>query len=341
MLNDKEDIAMPTLEENKKWFREAKMGMMIHWGLYSILGGEYKGQRIKTIGEWAMHRYQIPLKEYEALAGIFNPIYFDAEEWVMLAKDAGMEYMVVTSKHHEGFCLFGSEVDSYNSVDGTPFKRDIIAELAEACRKHGLKLGLYYSQCLDWHEPHGGGCVKMGYHEGREEPCYWGNSWDFPNNAEKDYRICFERKIKPQLKEILTKYGDLCLIWFDTPKEDQTLEQSRELYDMVRKYQPACLVNTRIGNGLGDYISCADNTLPEEYTEKLIESPVTLNDTWGYKSFDNNWKSPEKVLEILNNCNSKGANLLLNVGPDHLGRFPAPAVEILKQIGEMRKDPAK
>ena len=331
---------MPTLEENKKWFREAKMGMMIHWGLYSILGGEYKGQRIKTIGEWAMHRYQIPLKEYEALAGIFNPIYFDAEEWVMLAKDAGMEYMVVTSKHHEGFCLFGSEVDSYNSVDGTPFKRDIIAELAEACRKHGLKLGLYYSQCLDWHEQHGGGCVKMGYHEGREEPCYWGNSWDFPNNAEKDYRICFERKIKPQLKEILTKYGDLCLIWFDTPKEDQTLEQSRELYDMVRKYQPGCLVNTRIGNGLGDYVSCGDNTLPKEPTDKLMESPVTLNGTWGYKSFDNDWKSPEAVLEILQKCNAFGANLLLNVGPDHLGRIPGPAVEILREVGKRRRERA-
>ncbi len=262
-------------------------------------------------------------------------LYFDAEEWVKLAKDAGMEYLVVTSKHYDGFCLFKSDVDSYNSFDGTPFKRDIIAELADACSKHGLKLSLYYSQCLDWHEKHGG-CRKIEFHEARGVPGYWGNSWDFPNNDEKDYCICFENKIKPQLKEILTKYGELCLIWFDTPKEEQTIEQSRELYDMVRTYQPGCLVNTRIGNGLGDYISCGDNALPKEYTDKLIESPVTLNRTWGYKSFDNDWKSPEKVLEILEKCNIFGANLLLNVGPDHLGRIPAPAVEILREVGKRR-----
>ena len=324
---------MATLEENRKWFKQARMGMMIHWGLYSILGGEWNSQRMDYIGEWVMHQYKIPLSEYTRLADIFNPIYFDAEEWVKLAKAAGMEYMVVTSKHHEGFCLFKSEVDNYNSVDGTPFGRDIIAELAEACRKHGIKLGLYYSQCLDWHEMHGGGCKKEVYHEDRRCFCNWGNDWDFTENDKKDYRICFENKIKPQLKEILTKYGELCLIWFDTPMSEQTREQSQELYDMVRKYQPGCLVNTRIGNGLGDYVSCGDNVLPEKYTEGLIESPVTLNKTWGYKSFDNEWKSADNVLDILAKCNEKGANLLLNVGPDHLGRIPAPAVDILRQVG--------
>ena len=325
---------MITLEENKSWFKQARMGMMVHFGLYSILGGEWRAQRVRGIGEWAMHQYRIPNSEYTKLAEIFNPIYFDADEWVRLAKDAGMEYIVVTSKHHEGFCLFKSEVDGYNSVDATPFKRDIIAELAEACRKYGIKLGLYYSQCLDWHEPHGGGCKSKNLHEHRGEICCWGNDWDFPDNENKDYSICFEKKIKPQLKEILTKYGDLCLIWFDTPMADQTPEQSRELYDMVRKYQPACLVNTRIGNGLGDYISCGDNCLPEEYTEQLIEAPVTLNRTWGYKSFDNEWKDADKVIDILHKCNEKGANLLINVGPDHLGRIPAPAVDIFRQVGE-------
>ena len=324
---------MVTLEENKKWFKEARMGLMIHWGLYSILGGEWNGQRIKTIGEWAMHRFQINIKEYELLADIFNPIYFNAEEWVRLAKEAGMEYIVVTSKHHDGFCLFQSDVDDYNSADGSPFGRDIIAEIAEACKKYDLKLGLYYSQCLDWHELHGAGYTEMSYHEGREEMCYWGNTWDFPDNEQKDYSICFEKKIKPQLKEILTKYGDLCLIWFDTPMAEQTKEQAQELYDMVRQYQPGCLVNTRLGNGLGDYVSCGDNTLPETYTEALMESPVTLNKTWGYKSFDNDWKSAESVLDILQKCNDCGANLLLNVGPDFLGRIPAPAVDILRELG--------
>ena len=328
---------MTTLEENKKWFKNAKLGMMIHWGLYSILGGEWKSQRMNYIGEWIMHQYQIPLSEYTKLTEVFNPIYFDAEEWVKLAKDAGMEYIVVTSKHHDGFCLFKSEVDGYNSVDATPFKRDIIAELAEACRKHGIKLGLYYSQCLDWHEPHGGGCKKEYYHGDRECHCLWGNTWDFPDNGNKDYSICFENKIKPQLKEILTKYGELCLIWFDTPLSEQTKAQSQELYDMVRKYQPGCLVNTRIGNGLGDYVSCGDNVLPEKYAEGLMESPVTFNKTWGYKSFDNEWKSAEQVLEIMRKCNDKGANLLLNVGPDHLGRIPAPSVNILRQVGKALK----
>jgi alpha-L-fucosidase len=281
-----------------------------------------------------MHSCEIPISEYGQLAGIFNPIYFNAEEWVKLARDAGMEYIVVTSKHHDGFCLFKSEVDSYNSVDATPFGRDIIAELAEACRKYGVKLGLYYSQCLDWHEMHGGGYSKSHYHENVDRHRYWGNTWDFPDNDKKDYRICFENKIKPQLKEILTKYGDICLIWFDTPMDEQTPEQSRELYEMVRKYQPDCLVNTRIGNGLGDYRSCADNSLPEEYTEKLVESPITLNKTWGFKYFDNEWKSPERVLDILHRCNEKGANLLLNVGPDHLGRIPAPAADILREVGK-------
>lgn len=322
--------------DSKTWFKEAKFGMIIHWGLYSLLGGEWKGQRIKTIGEWAMHRYQIPLSEYTQLANIFNPIYFNAEEWVKAAKSAGMEYMVVTGKHHEGFCLFKSEVDQYNSVDGTPFKRDIIGELAEACRKHGMKLGLYYSQCLDWHEMHGAGCKRKIYHEGREVPCYWGNTWDFPDNAKKDYQICFENKIKPQVKEILTKYGDICLVWFDTPMEELTAGQARELYDLVKACQPDCLVNTRIGQGLGDYRSCGDNQLPETYTDELVESPITLNKTWGYKSFDNDWKSPEKVLEMLNACNSKGANLLLNVGPDSLGRIPAPALRILREVGKRR-----
>lgn len=323
-----------TLEENKKWFKEAKFGMMIHWGLYSILGGEWKGERIKNIGEWIMHSCEIPIAEYERLARVFNPIYFNAEEWVRLARDAGMEYIVITSKHHDGFALFKSDADPYNSVDATPFGRDIIDELAKACRKYGIRLGLYYSQCLDWHEMHGGGYTVPHYHENIDRHRHWGNTWDFPDNGKKDYKICLEQKIKPQLKEILTRYGDLCLIWFDTPMDEQTHAHSEELYGMVRKYNPACLVNTRIGNGLGDYCSCGDNSLPKEYTEDLVEAPVTLNGTWGYKSFDNDWKSPEQVLDLLRRCGDKGANLLLNVSPDHLGRIPAPAADVLRRVGE-------
>ena len=317
---------------NKEWFRQAKFGMMIHFGLYSILAGEWKGKRMKGIGEWVQAHNRIPIAEYSQLAKIFNPVFFNAEEWVKTAKEAGMEYFVITSKHHEGFALFDSEYDDYNVVKGTPFGRDIIAELGEACYKHGLKLGLYYSQELDWHEPDGGGYApNQTIHEG--VPCSWTNDWDFPENDKKDFSICFEGKIKTQVREILTKYKDLALIWFDTP-QDITPEQSKELYDMVKHYQPDCLVNSRLGNGLGDYHSWGDNQIPEEYMrDGLFETPATLNDTWGYKSFDNNWKDAKRVLELKEHLNSRGINYLLNVGPDHLGRFPAPAIEILRQVG--------
>ena len=320
-----------TLEESKKWFKNAGQGLMIHWGLYSLLAGEYRGKRMDYIGEWIMSKFQIPNAEYEKLATVFNPIYFDADEWVKLAKDSGMEYMVVTSKHHDGFCLFKSEVDSYNSVDGSPFGRDIIYELANACARHNMKLGLYYSQVIDWHEPHGGGYGMKFYHT-NQGGMSWDNDWDFPDRSKKDYRICYENKIKPQVKEILTNYGDLCLVWFDTPL-DILPEYSKELCDMVKHYQPWCLVDSRIGNGMGDYRSCGDNQLPEEYTDALVEAPITLNHTWGYKSFDEDWKSPDKVLEILGKCRACGANMLLNVGPDGLGRFPAPAIDILHEFG--------
>ena len=299
-------------------------------GAYSLLGGEWRGQRMDYIGEWIMSRYEIPIKEYERLAGIFNPIYFDAEEWVLTAKAAGMKYMVVTSKHHDGFAMYHSKVDPYNVVDATPFGRDVIRELSDACKKHDMRLGLYYSQVCDWHEPHGGGYADRFYHTNRGGMS-WDNDWDFPDRSQKDYRICFEKKIKPQVKEILTEYGDLCLVWFDTPL-DIPLECSQELYRMVREYQPDCLVNSRIGNGVGDYRSCGDNKLPEEYSDELVEAPITLNRTWGYKSFDNDWKSPEVVREILEKCRRCGANLLLNIGPDPLGRLPAPAVDILKNL---------
>ena len=328
---------------NKEWFKEAKFGMMIHWGLYSLLAGEYKGKRYDysdpmvkgwdPIGEWVMARYQIPIKEYEKLAEAFNPVYFDAEEWVLLAKEAGMQYIIITSKHHEGFALFDSEADEFNIVKATPFKRDVIKELSDACKKHNVKFGLYYSQELDWHEEHGGG---YNITEPDNKGCMWCNCWDYPEMNKKDFSICFEKKIKPQVKEILTKYGDLAVIWFDTPGVI-TADQSKELYDMVKKYQPDCLVNSRIGNGMGDYTSCGDNEIPEDYKTELYESACTLNDTWGYKSFDNNWKSPEKVLAIKKHLNEHGINYLLNVGPDYLGRIPAPSIDILKTIGKLSK----
>jgi len=315
---------------NREWFKQAKFGMMVHWGLYALPAGEWKGRRMPFIGEWAQSYFRIPNAEYGRLAAAFNPILFDADAWVQLARDAGMQYLVVTSKHHDGFAMYRSRVDAYNIVDATPFKRDVIGELAGACRKHGLKLGLYYSQELDWHEPHGG-----GYRSGHtNRGCMsWTNDWDFPDNDAKDFSRCFEGKIKPQVEELLRNYGELCLIWFDTPGVI-TPEQSAELFELVKRHQPGCLANTRIGNGLGDYRSMGDNEIPESFFgDELVETAATLKDTWGYKSFDQNWKPAEEVLRIKSHLNARGVNYLLNVGPDALGRIPAPSVDILKSVG--------
>ena len=325
---------------NKKWFKEAGFGMMIHWGLYSLLGGEWQGKRMEYIGEWIMSGFRIPNKEYEKLADVFNPIYFDAEEWVHTAKAAGMKYIVVTAKHHDGFALFHSKADKYNIVDATPFGRDVIRELADACAKNDMKLGLYYSQVIDWHENHGGGYDMKFYHTNRGGMS-WDNDWDFPDRDKKDYRICYEKKIKPQVEELLTNYGDLCLIWFDTP-QTISAEQTDELYRMVKTYQPACLVNSRIGNGYGDYTSAGDNEMPEDgQSDLLFETPATLNDTWGYKAFDTNWKSPAEVVRLRRLCRDRGANYLLNVGPDYLGRIPSVSCDILREAGKLWESAGK
>jgi len=329
--------------DNRQWFKDAKYGMMVHFGLYSMLGGEWKGKRVRTYAEWIQSCFAIPNREYEKLAAVFDPIYFDADEWIRLARDAGMKYFVITSKHHDGFALYHSKADKYNVVDATPFGRDIVYELADACAKYGLKFGLYYSQELDWHHPHGGGYTNSGGCAGVS----WDNSWDYPDKAAKDFSICFEEKIKPQVTEILTGYGDLCLIWFDVP-HTITPEQSLELNRLVKKYQPDCLINSRIGNGAYDYVSLGDNEVPgtpppaviekENYNALggykyspygLYETAGTMNRSWGFKYYDQDWKSADVIRAQREKLNSMGINYLLNVGPDGLGRIPSFSNDIL------------
>ena len=328
--------------DSREWFRNAGYGMMAHWGLYSLLAGEYKSRRVNDYAEWIQSFMAIPNAEYEQLAKSFNPVYFNADEWIKLARDSGMKYFVFTSKHHDGFAMFHSEVDKYNIVDATPFGRDVTAELAEACYKYGLKFGLYYSQELDWHHFHGGGYDKFSGCSGVS----WDNSWDFPQRDKKDFSVCFEEKIKPQVKEILTRYGDLCLIWFDVP-HTITPAQSLELNHLVKEYQPYCLINSRIGNGAYDYVSLGDNEYPAEKPAEaedidpnsldgfkyspygLYETAGTLNSSWGFKYYDQNWITSETVVERRKKLNSMGVNYLLNVGPDGLGRIPSFSQEIL------------
>ena len=328
--------------DNRTWFKQAGYGMMAHWGLYSLLAGEYRGRRVNDYAEWIQSFMPIPNEEYAQLAKCFNPVYFNADEWIRLAKDAGMEYFVFTSKHHDGFAMFRSKADSFNVVDATPFKRDVVEELANACARHGLKFGLYYSQELDWHHPHGGGYDQFCPCSGTS----WDNNWDYPDREKKDFSICFEEKIKPQVEEILRNYGQLCLIWFDVP-HTITPAQSRELFDMVKQYQPDCLINSRLGNGAYDYVSLGDNEYPQEPPKGeveydpnsivgykyspygLYETAGTLNSSWGFKYYDQNWITPETVRQRRAHLNGMGVNYLLNVGPDALGRIPSFSKEIL------------
>jgi alpha-L-fucosidase len=329
---------------NAEWFKQAKFGMMMHWGLYSLLGGEYRGENGKAAyAEWVQSQFSIPIKEYEQLAKAFNPIYFDADAYIKLAKACGMEYFVLVTKHHDGFAMFRSKVDSFNICEASPFGRDVTEEFANACAKHGLKFGIYYSQDLDWHEEHGGGYRTFTHCDGVS----WDNSWDFSDRSKKDFSVCFEKKILPQIKELMTNYGEISLAWFDVPMT-LTEEQSDLIYRTVKELQPNCLINSRLGNGRYDYVSLGDNEIPERMDAAsgevdynsidgfkpsplgLYETAATLNDTWGFSFNDHNWKSGAHIREIREHLNSMGINYLLNVGPDALGRIPADAVAILK-----------
>ena len=272
----------------------------------------------------------IPNDEYEQLAASFNPIYFNADEWIKLARSCGMKYFVMTSKHHDGFAMFHSKADRFNVVDATPFRRDVIGEIAEACYKYGLKLGLYYLQELDWHHPHGGGYDNASGCSGVS----WDNNWDFKDRENKDFSICFKEKIKPQVTELLKNYGDICLMWFDVP-HTISKEQSLELNKLVKSIQPNCLINSRIGNGAYDYVSLGDNEYPEELPEKVSEeADIDMNNISGFKYFDQNWLTPEQIRSRREKLNSMGINYLLNVGPDGLGRIPSFSQEVLLKAKE-------
>jgi alpha-L-fucosidase len=299
-------------DTQETWFKEAKYGLFIHWGLYSILAGEYKGKATPNIAEWILNHMNIPVEEYEKLAGQFNPKNFDAEDIVRKAKTWGMKYIVFTSKHHDGFAMFHSECNRYNIVDATPFGRDIVSELQAACLKYDMKLGIYYSQAQDWDDPNG---LRDG-----------------ADNTQKDFDKYLDSKCIPQLKELLTKYGEIALLWFDTPLT-MTEEQSKKVVKIVKSLQPNCLINGRIGNNLGDYLTTGDNFIPLLPYNGDWEVPATLNDTWGFNKNDSNWKNPKKILNLLLKINGRGGNYLLNVGPDCNGVIPKSSIDILNTVG--------
>jgi len=289
--------------------------MFIHWGVYSVPAGVYQGKQIPGIGEWIMFNAKIPVAEYKQFARQFNPVRYDPEQWVLLAKEAGMRYIVITSKHHDGFALFDSSASDWDVVDATPYGKDLLAPLAQACQRHGIKLGFYYSQAQDWTNPGGGVC---------------GQKWDKIQEGDMDQYI--RNVAVPQVRELLTKYGPIAILWWDTPC-GMTRQMADQLISLLA-LQPWIIHNNRLGGGYS-----GDTETPEQYIpatglgDRDFEVCMTMNDTWGYKSYDNNWKSTQTLVRNLVDIASKGGNYLLNVGPTSEGLIPEPSVQRLKEIG--------
>lgn len=318
------------------WWKEARFGMFIHWGLYAVPAGEYKGQRTDNVGEWIMNHLHIPIAEYEQFAPQFNPVQFDAAAWVQIAKNAGMKYIVITSKHHDGFALWDSKVSEWDIADATPYEKDLLKQLADACQAEGIKLCFYHS-IMDWHHPDAQAMWEPNYNQGRDS-----------KNINPDFPRYVEEYMKPQLQELLTGYGDIGVMWFDGEWiPDYTTEMGKDLYQFVRELQPDILVNNRVdkgrkgmegldaeGNYAGDF-----GTPEQEIPAKGVpgvdwESCMTMNDSWGFKSFDDNWKSDTTLIRNLIDIVSKGGNFLLNVGPTAEGLIPEASVKRLAAMGE-------
>lgn len=303
-----------------KWWREAKFGMFIHWGIYSNAAGLWKGKPVRGIGEWLMHYGKIPAEEYKVLATDFNPVRFNGAEWARIAADAGCKYMVITSKHHDGFSMFDTKLSDFDIVDGTPYKRDPMVDLAKGCKDKNIQFCFYHS-ILDWKRAP----------KGQTWPPYV----DF---------------MKGQLKELLTNYGPLGVMWFDGEWDPNwTEEQGKDLYAYCRSLQPSLIINNRVGKarddmaGISLYKGAGDYDTPEQEVPGRglpgvdWETCMTMNDTWGYKVHDVNWKSTDTLLRTLADVASKGGNFLLNVGPTAEGLIPPESVERLAEMGQWMK----
>ncbi|MDX6766467.1 MAG: alpha-L-fucosidase, partial [Candidatus Methylacidiphilales bacterium] len=280
-------------------------------------------------GEWIMNCGDIPVADYKTLATQFNPTKFDAESWVVLAKEAGMKYIVITAKHHDGFALWPSKASPFNIADATPFKRDPLAELASACRKHGLKLGFYYSQAQDWTHP-GGACWKYGPRSTDHwDPAQLGSFDDYIDSI-----------AVPQTRELLTRYGSdvPAVLWWDTPRRWMQPSHAKKINDVVQEIRPGLIMNNRLGGGIqGDTETPEQYIPPQGYPGRDWETCMTMNDTWGFKSYDHNWKSNATLLRNLCDIASKGGNYLLNVGPDGEGSIPQPSIDSLRAMGRWMK----
>jgi alpha-L-fucosidase len=297
-----------------KWWREARFGMFIHWGVYAVPAGVYQGEQIPGIGEWIMST-RIPVDEYRSYAKEFNPVHYDPQAWARLAKEAGMRYMVITSKHHDGFALFPSEVTDWDIADASPYGKDLIGPLAEAARAEGLKFGLYFSQAQDWVHP--GGIKRRGV-------------WDEKQRGDVDKY--FDEIAVQQTREILERYQP-DILWWDTP-ETTTQAQADKLAAQV-SVVPGIITNNRLGgNYQGDTETPEQFIPPTGFKDRDFEVCMTMNGTWGYKSWDHNWKSTTDIIQKLCDIASKGGNFLLNIGPKADGTIPQPSIDRLKAVGK-------
>ncbi len=327
-------------DERMAWWRDAKFGMFIHWGAYSIIGGE-RGTNIAGGGaEWAMDKLDYTVEEYEKFPRMFNPELFDADAWVTMAKNAGMKYIVITSKHHDGFGLWDSKVSNYDIMDTAPFKRDILKELSEACKKQGIIFCFYYS-IVDWHHPQAQGNLYPNYNIAQH---------DDPSVVNPKFPEYYKNYLKPQVKELLTNYGDIGVVWFDGDWiSDYTTEMGKDLYKFIREIQPNTIVNNRVDKGRkgmegmdaeGDFagdFGTPEQEIPDTGIDSDWEACMTMNGSWGYKPSDNKWKSSEDLIQKLVDIVSKGGNFLLNIGPDGFGRFPSESIRRLQAMGEWTK----
>ncbi len=300
---------------NIQWFKDAKFGLFIHWGLYSKLGGVWKDKNYYGSGEWIMNVAKANVDAYAEEAANMDLSDYNPEEWAMLAKKAGIKYVVITAKHHEGFTMYDSKVSDFTIVKSTKYGKDPMLPLSQKIREQGIEFGFYYSQFLDWHEPNGGG-----------------NRWDF-DESKKNYQEYYSRKAIPQLKELLSNYRPLGTIWFDMPG-GLTYEQTKSLVDTLRKIQPNCLFSSRVGQGLGDYRDFGDSEVPARPIHGAWESIYTHNDSWGFIAHDRNFKSPKEIIQLLAEVASKGGNLMLNVGPDGKGAIPTYSRKYLLEVGK-------
>jgi len=332
-----------SVSENRlQWWDDAKFGLFIHWGVYAVPAGTYQGNEIPFIGEWIMNIAKIPVVEYKKFAGQYNPIKYDPVSWVKMAKDAGMKYIVITSKHHDGFALFDSKVTDWDVVDASPYGKDLLRPLAEACKKEDIKIGFYYSQAQDWNHP-GGAASRKLMKDGWPNPdadkidAYTESHdghWDPLQEGSMDEYI--EKIAVPQVKEILANYGGLDILWWDTPK-NMTPERAAKFSTVIAGY-PNLITNNRLGGGVSGDTETPEQFIPATgYPGRRWEVCMTMNDTWGYKSWDHNWKSTKDLILKLSDIVSKGGNFLLNVGPTDEGLIPQPSIERLQQIGEWMK----